>query len=69
MIFLRFWRKDCLIICFFAQTAARFCKKTNGFFRKTPYLFAENCQKSQKIVIIPSTTDKNLIKKLQIKNG
>jgi hypothetical protein len=28
-----------------------------GFWEKTPIFFAENCQKSQKIVIITSTPD------------
>jgi hypothetical protein len=44
------------IWAFFAQTAASFLQK-HWFLRKTPIIFAENWQKSQKIVIITSTPD------------
>jgi hypothetical protein len=45
------------ILAFFAQTTVTFCKKIDhniGFLEKR-HFFAENWQKSQKIVIIPST--------------
>jgi hypothetical protein len=43
------------ILAFFVQTSARFSKHLIiTFFRKTP-IFAENWQKTQKIVIITST--------------
>jgi hypothetical protein len=45
------------ILAFFARTAATFCKNLikTLFFEKNANFFAENWQKSQKIVIITST--------------
>jgi hypothetical protein len=48
------------ILAFFAQTTASFCKKIGIItlvFEKNANFFAENWQKSQKIVIITSTPD------------
>jgi hypothetical protein len=46
-------------LAFFAQTTASFCKKViiKLVFEKNANFFAENWQKSQKIVIITSTPD------------
>jgi hypothetical protein len=47
-------------LAFFADTTASFCKnsiRTLDFEKKTPF-FAENWQKSQKLVIITSTPAK-----------
>jgi hypothetical protein len=47
------------IFAFFAQTTASFCKNCDnniGVSEKRPF-FAENWQKSQKIVFITSTPD------------
>jgi hypothetical protein len=45
------------ILAFFAQTTASFCKNViiTLVFEKNANFFAENWQKSQKIVIITST--------------
>jgi hypothetical protein len=45
------------ILAFFAQPTARFCKNRiiTLFFEKNANFFAENGQKSQKIVIVTST--------------
>jgi hypothetical protein len=47
------------ILAFFAQTSVVFAKIViiTLVLRKTPNFFAENWQKSQKIVIITSTPD------------
>jgi hypothetical protein len=60
MIFLIFSPKNLAkIFAFFAQTTATFCKNCdhNIGFEKNANFFAENWQKSQKIVIITSTPD------------
>jgi hypothetical protein len=46
-------------LAFFAQTTASFCKNLiiTLFFEKNSNFFAENWQKSQKIVITTSTPD------------
>jgi hypothetical protein len=49
--FLKYFRQK---IAFFAQTTASFLHHNNGFWRKTPIFCIENCQKSQKILIITS---------------
>jgi hypothetical protein len=48
------------ILAFFAQTTASFCKNLiiTLFFEKNAHFFAENCRKSQKIVIITSYVQK-----------
>jgi hypothetical protein len=50
-------------LAFFAQTTARFCKNMiiTLVFEKNAKSFAENWQKSQKIVIIASTIRMYLI--------
>jgi hypothetical protein len=42
-------------LAFLTQNKAKLCKYNIGFFEKNANFFAENCQKSQKIVIITST--------------
>jgi hypothetical protein len=46
-------------MAFFAQNKAKLCKNwiLTLVFEKNAIFFAENCQKSQKIVIITSTPD------------
>jgi hypothetical protein len=60
MIFKIFSAKNLAkILAFFAQTSVVFAKIViiTLVLRKTPNFFAENWQKSQKIVIITSTPD------------
>jgi hypothetical protein len=47
------------ILAFYAQTTASFCKNLiiTLVFEKNANFFAENCQKSQRIVIITSTPE------------
>jgi p-aminobenzoyl-glutamate transporter AbgT len=47
------------ILAFFAQTTASFCKNLiiTSVFEKNANIFAENWQKSQKIMIITATPD------------
>jgi hypothetical protein len=57
------------ILAFFAQTTASFCKNfiiTLGF-EKNANIFAENWQKSQKIVIIQSTPGESFKVYLELK--
>jgi hypothetical protein len=48
-------------LAFFAQNKAKLCKRLiiTLVFEKNANFFAENCQKSQKIVIITSTSGAN----------
>jgi hypothetical protein len=60
MIFKIFSQKNLAkILAFFAQATASFCKNViiTLVFEKNANFFAENWQKSQKIVIITSTPD------------
>jgi hypothetical protein len=57
----------------FTQTTASICKKIDhnilGFFLEKRHFFVENCQKSQKIVIITSTPPRSKKFAFVIKKG